>query len=147
MGHVIHCLHDYVVKWKHFPRYWPFLRGIHRSPVNSPHKGQWRQPLMFSLICVWINGWVNNGEAGDLRCHRAHNDVAVTCTFYDVTLLDSIFEFESYVAMVRENEQEIRPTIFLYIYIYVPKVYTLRALRCWPGQWYCVSTLNKKRIF
>ena len=29
-------LHDDVMKWKHFPRYWPFVRGIHRSPVNSP---------------------------------------------------------------------------------------------------------------
>ena len=43
--------HDNVIKWKHFPRYWPFVRGIHRSPVNSPHKGQWRGALMFSLIC------------------------------------------------------------------------------------------------
>ena len=43
--------HDDVIKWKHFPRYWPFVRGIHRSPVNSPHKGQWRGALMFSLIC------------------------------------------------------------------------------------------------
>ena len=32
---------------------------------------------MFSLICVWINGWVNNREAGDLRRHRAHYDVIV----------------------------------------------------------------------
>ena len=55
--------HDDVIKWKHFPRYWPFELGIHRSRVNSPHKGQWRGALMFSLICVWINGWVNNGEA------------------------------------------------------------------------------------
>ena len=61
-----------VIKCKHFPRYWPFVRGIHRSPVNSPHKGHWRGALMFSLICVWINGWVNNGEAGDLRRYRAH---------------------------------------------------------------------------
>ena len=49
-------IHDDVIKKKHFPRYWPFVRGIHRSPVNSPHKGQWRGALMFSLICVWING-------------------------------------------------------------------------------------------
>ena len=42
--------HDDVIKWKHFPRYWPFVRGIHRPPVNSPHKGQWRGALMFSLI-------------------------------------------------------------------------------------------------
>ena len=49
----------------------------HRSPVNSPHKGQWRRALMFSLICAWINGWVNNREAGDLRRHRANYDVIV----------------------------------------------------------------------
>ena len=53
------------------------MRGIHRSPVNSPHKGQWRVTLMFSLICAWINGWVNNGEAGNMRRHRAHYDVIV----------------------------------------------------------------------
>ena len=70
-------VHDDVIKWKHFPRYWPFVRGIHRSPVNSPHKGQWRGALMFSLICARINGWVNNREAGDLRCYRAHYDVIV----------------------------------------------------------------------
>ena len=46
-------------------------------PVNSPHKGQWRGALMFSLICARINGWVNNGEAGDLRRHRARYDVIV----------------------------------------------------------------------
>ena len=66
-----------IIKWKHFPRYWPFVRGIHRSALNSPHKGQWRGALMFSLIWVWINGWVNNNEAGELRRHRAHYDVTV----------------------------------------------------------------------
>ena len=69
--------HDDVIKWKHFPRYWPFVRGIHRSPVNSPHRGQWRRALMFSLIHIWINGWVNNLEVGDLRRYRAHHDVIV----------------------------------------------------------------------
>ena len=69
--------HDDVIKWKHFPRHWPFVRGIHRSPVNSPHKGQWRGALMFSLICVWINGCVNNREAGDLRRYCAHYDITV----------------------------------------------------------------------
>ena len=68
-------------RWRHqretFPRYWPFVRGIHRSPGKSPHKGQWRWALMFSLICARINGWVNNGEAGDLRRNRVHYDVIV----------------------------------------------------------------------
>ena len=62
-------VHDDVIKWKHFPRYW--------SPVNSPHKGQWRGALMFSLICVGINGWVNNRKAGDLRRHSTNYDVIV----------------------------------------------------------------------
>ena len=70
-------VHDDVIKWKHFPRYWSSVRGIHRSPVNSPHKGQWRGALMFSLICTWIKAWANNGEAGDLRSHRAHDEVTV----------------------------------------------------------------------
>ena len=64
---------DDVIKWKDFPRYWPFVRGIHRSPVNSQHKGQWRGALMLSLICAWIN----NCEAGDLWRHRAYYDVIV----------------------------------------------------------------------
>ena len=41
--------HDDVIKWKHFPRYWPFVRGIHRWPVNSQHKGQWRGAMIFDL--------------------------------------------------------------------------------------------------
>ena len=69
--------HDDVIKWKHFTRDWPFVRGIHRSPVNSPHKGQWRGALMFTLICAQNNGWVNNREACDLRRYRAHYDVIV----------------------------------------------------------------------
>ena len=69
--------HDDVIKWKIFLCYWPFVRGIHRSPVNSLHKGQRRGALMFSLICAWINGWANNREAGDLRRRRAHHDVIV----------------------------------------------------------------------
>ena len=69
--------HDDVIKWKHFPRYWPFVRGNHRSPVNSPLKGHWRGALMFSLICAWMNDWVNNREAGTLRRHRGHYDVIV----------------------------------------------------------------------
>ena len=69
--------HDDVIKWTHFPRYWPCVWGIHRSPVNSPHKGQWRGALMFTLIYARINGWVKNREAGDLRRYRAHCDVIV----------------------------------------------------------------------
>ena len=92
------------MKWKHFPRYWPFVRRIHRSPVNSPHKGQWRGALMFSLICVWINDWVNNGEAGDLRRYRIH---------YDVTVMKigavKIIKFEN---RMRSGGTYVRPDIY-----------------------------------
>ena len=49
---VLQGTHDDVIKWKHFRCYWPFVWGIHRSPVNSPNKGQWRGALVFSLICA-----------------------------------------------------------------------------------------------
>ena len=77
VGFKLAQLHDDVIKWKHFLSYWPFVQGIHRSPVIPPHKGQWRGALMFSLICAWTNGWVNNRDAGDRRRHRGHNDVIV----------------------------------------------------------------------
>ena len=75
---------DDVIKWKHFQRYWSFVRGVHWLPVNSLHKGQWRGVLTFSLICAWINGWVNNRETSDLRRHLAR---------YDVTLMFEISLF------------------------------------------------------
>ena len=65
------------------PPNWFFVRGIHRSPVNSPHKGQWRGDLIFSLICAWTNGWVNNRDTGDLRRHRAYYDVTVMMTSFN----------------------------------------------------------------
>ena len=67
--------HDDIIKWKHIPRNWPFVWRIHRSPVNSPHKSQWRGTLMFSLIHAWTNVWINNRDAGGLRRYCGHYDV------------------------------------------------------------------------
>ena len=47
-------------------------------PSQRPVTGAW----MFSLICAWTNGWANNPDAGDFRCHCAH---------YDITLMDRDF--------------------------------------------------------
>ena len=69
---------------------WPFVRGIHRAPVNSPHKGQWRGAFMFSLVWAWTNGWVNNREAGDLRRHLAHYDVIVMIIWETCSLFTSL---------------------------------------------------------
>ena len=93
-------IHDDVIKWKHFPRYWPFVRGIHRSPVNSPHKSQWRGTLMFSLICVWINVGVNNREAGDLRRYRAHYDVSVMRWWYCNGIVDMAYQWSDWDLML-----------------------------------------------
>ena len=73
----LYVTHDDVIKWKHFMRYLPFVRGIHRSPATSPRKGQRRGGFMFPLICTWTNGRANNRNAGDLRHNRAHYDVTV----------------------------------------------------------------------
>ena len=74
---------------------WVFLRSWWRHQVETfsalldlcegnpsvtggfPSQSQWRGALMFSLIYVWTNGWTNNRDTGDLRCHRAHYDVIV----------------------------------------------------------------------
>ena len=50
--------------------------GHRRIPLTkASDAGLWC--IMCSLICAWINGWVNNREAGDLTRHRAHYDVTV----------------------------------------------------------------------
>ena len=79
--------HFHASRWRHqmeiFSAFLDNLCGefTHQSSVNFPHKGQWCGALMFSLICAWINGWANNGEAGDLRRHRAHHDIIVMLCF------------------------------------------------------------------
>ena len=65
-----YAVRDDVIKWKQFPRYWSFAKGIHRPPVVFPLKGQWRGASMFSLICARTNGLANNPDAVDFRRHR-----------------------------------------------------------------------------
>ena len=81
--------YDDVIKWKHFPRYWPSVRGIHRLPADSPHKGQWDGALIFSLICAWRNDWANNRDVGILRRHRAHYDVTVMLQIHNINHVPS----------------------------------------------------------
>ena len=81
--------------WRHQMEAFSALLALRagNSPVpgNSPHKGQGRGALMFSLICARINGWVNNREAGDLRRHRGHYDVTVMVFWLTKYLLTSAF--------------------------------------------------------
>ena len=96
--------------WRHqmetFSALLALCAGNSPVPVNSPHKGQWRGALMFSLICAWIHDWVNNREAGDLRRRRGHYDVIVMvksrenwfCSYFSSIVLVTIF---FYIARVK----------------------------------------------
>ena len=89
------CVESECSWWRHqmepFSALLALCAGNSPVLVNSPHKGQWRGALMFSLICARINGWVNNGEAGDLRRQRAHYDVIVMCCPRTVNIPNVIF--------------------------------------------------------
>ena len=90
----IHPYHN----WKHFRRFWPFVRVIHQSLVNSPHKGHWGGALIF-FICAWTNGYVNNQDA-DLRRHRAHYDVTamkMKISMNELSLLQEKFSIEMFL--------------------------------------------------
>ena len=92
--------HDEVIKWKHFSRYRTFVGWIHRSPMDSPHKGQWRGALMLSLICTWTNGWANNRYAGDFGRHRAHYD---SLWLYQYLCLEPLFETMNIYIEIKRN--------------------------------------------
>ena len=68
---------------------------VGNSLMNSPHKGQWCRVLMFSLICAWTSGWVNNQDAGDLKCHRTHYDVI------SIILLKTLSSLPGYRSMMQ----------------------------------------------
>ena len=78
-------IHDDIIKWKHFPRYWSFVRGIHWSPVNYCHKGQWGGAVMFSPICPWTNGWANNQFEMSLHSLWCHCNAMVYSTLQQCT--------------------------------------------------------------
>ena len=77
--------------WRHQMKIFFTLRAIcegnHRSPVDSPRKGQWRGALMYPLICAWTNDWETNQDTGDLRRSLAHYYVTVMITICGGKLL------------------------------------------------------------
>ena len=77
---VLHS-HDDGIKSKHFPRYWPFVRGNHRWPLNSPHKGQWRRALMFSLWTI-VRLMIWDAIALIMTSPQCHQHIDKICRFY-----------------------------------------------------------------
>ena len=96
--------HDDVIKCKHLPRNWQSVRGIQRSPMNSPHKDQWRWALMFHLICAlnkrlfqrsW--GWWSETLSRSLwrHCYVGLNELAIFSRM--ITIKTSITESQWYI--------------------------------------------------
>ena len=92
-------VYDDVIKWKLFPRYWLFVRGIHRSPVDCPHKGYWRGALKFSLIfSLWRHCNVN-------RVHTYRN--ILRNTVYNLGPL-SLY---GHTKVLREDDTYVTPSL------------------------------------
>ena len=90
-----------------------FVRGSHRLPVNSPHKGQWRVALVFSLICAGTNGWANHRDAGNLRRRCANYDVTVMLCF--LSSLQTMKELKDYfcTSIMEKLEKHSERTVLL----------------------------------
>ena len=65
------------------------------SPVPDGFPTQRPVTRSFNVFCVWINGWVNNREAGDLRRYRAHYEVTVMLYVLDEQVL--VFILRKYI--------------------------------------------------
>ena len=107
--HVCIILLDDIIKWKHFPRYWYFVVGIHRSPVNSPQKDRWCGALMFSLIYACTNDWVNIRDTGGLNRHRAHYGVTVifVCLLYEYTAQNATMGYFNRFELLPWHNEEV----------------------------------------
>ena len=109
--------------------------------MNSPHKGQWRGALMFSLVCAWINCWVNNHEASDLRRHRSHYDVTLMKKGAENRIIKPMHLMLVISELPKLTQQEC--IYFVQLRSYTGTIYAFNPL--WPGDviwWHtCGSTL------
>ena len=71
---------------------------------------------MFSLICAWMKAWVNNGEADDLRRHRAHYDINIMIRSYDI---DCVRKVDSQHSWWRTS------TTFAFSVLYIDRMLSL----------------------
>ena len=127
---------DDVMKCKQFPRYWPFVRGIHRPPVNFKHISQWRGALMYSLIMAWTDSWAKNGDDGDLRCYRAHDDVIVMVINFVLLFVVVLFAI-IYIHICVYLCIYICVCTYIYTYIYI----NIRVCECRFWWWDAVITV------
>ena len=95
------------VRWVSCQLMWEYITYITPSLIvwdrsHTTHKGQWHGTLMLSLICAWINGWVNNRKAGDLRRNRIH---------YDAIVMNNVIYIHQKYHLPKQVPQSWNPTI------------------------------------
>ena len=86
---VIKLSHNYVMTWKSFLHYWPFMRECHQSLMHPPHKGQQCRALMFSLMLAWRNWWINSWVVGVIW--KAMMLMGRLCNVYPFMMCDDFF--------------------------------------------------------
>ena len=75
-------IHDDVIMWKNFPRYWSF-EGMPPVTCGFRSQGPVTRSIDDFFISSWTNGWANRRYVGDLMRHRAHDDVAAMITYFE----------------------------------------------------------------
>ena len=93
------------------------LCGVGNSPITGEFPAQ--RPVMRSFdaffICAWINSWVNNHEANDLRCHCDHCNVTVMhCNYHTVCNTELWFTVPIYVYIIKYANLRVYHQIFLW---------------------------------
>ena len=104
-----------------------------------------------SLIWAWINTWVNNREAGDLRCYRAHYDVIVMCVCereINTSCISSFFcesQQNNFVPNVSVTDwlSYIHFNKHIYIYIHI-HIYMISWFPTWFLNFHSISLLECK---
>ena len=129
--------HDDVIKWKHFPRYWPFVRGFTGHRWIPRTKASDAKLWCFLWSAPWINGCINNLEAGDLKRHLAH---------YDVTVMEIVFLLPL-IWNHPTSKTTLRGCLFKEVPPYFVIVLILRMIKMWfVSKHSCISLTNRNGI-
>ena len=134
--------HDGAIKWKHFPRNWSFVREIHRSPMDSPHRGQWRGALVFFYLRLnkrlskqFRRRWFETPLRSLWRHCNALWHVYREFAGYQIYIGRRIRipskqrkygQDERMISVALVTDTRFKPCIYIYIYIYIQNLKFLK---------------------
>ena len=97
--------------WRHQMEISSALLVLCAENSQVASQSHWRRALIFSSICGWTNGWVNNRDAGDLRRRSA---------YYDVTVMNQrLVEFPTFQTLFNDHIAEHNARIFNVTQLYM----------------------------